>query len=402
MISEATKARILSVTPLLDESRKRLYLAAEAQSLGRGGILAVSDLTGTHRNTISKGIAELKEIKEGKADPPPPNRIRRTGGGRQLITDKYPDILSALEKLLDGNTFGDPDSPLKWTSKSTIKLAEELCREKFQVSHVTVQSLLKMLGYRLHVNKKMKQVGKESPDRDDQFNFINTNTKELINGDQPVISIDCKKKENIGNFKNNGAEYSQNPLEVLDHDFPLGENGKACPYGIYDIHHNEGFVNVGISSDTSMFAVNSIRSWWNEMGKERYPNASILYITCDGGGSNGSRNRLWKYELQKFSNEISIPITVSHFPPGTSKWNKIEHRMFSEISKNWRGRPLESLEVIVNCIANTTTHSNLTIKCAVDLNKYTTGIKVTDADFSRINLKQNEFRGDWNYTIFPD
>lgn len=402
-IDYLTKQRILTVFPYLNSTQKRIYLAAEAISLGHGSVSAISKLTGVHRNTIATGLNEISSNDESVKEILSQKRIRREGGGRKSAIENHPEILIILEKILNETTFGDPCSPLKWTSKSQNHIKEALAREGYIISQPTVSKLLVNLGYSLHINQKMKQVGKESEDRDEQFNYINKKAKEFIESNNPVISIDCKKKENIGNFKNNGHEYSpiNQPIEVLDHDFAIKENGKAAPYGIYDINRNEGYVNVGISSDTAMFAVNSIRNWWYEMGVQIYSDSELIYITADGGGSNGSRNRLWKTEIQKFVNETGIPVFISHFPPGTSKWNKIEHRMFSEISKNWRGRPLETLEIIVNCISSTTTKTGLKIKCAVDYNKYATGIKISDDEIDNIKIIRDEFRGDWNYTIFP-
>ena len=294
-------------------------------------------------------------------------------------------------------------SPLRYTTKSIRNLANELQVQGFQIKYNKVADLLRSLGYSLQQNQKMKQVGKESPDRDAQFKHINATAMQYLDAGEPVISVDCKKKENIGSFKNNGSEYAPKgtPVEVLDHDFPIPGKGKAAPYGVYDINNNEGYVNVGVSSDTAIFAVNSIRSWWYYMGLERFPNASKLYITADGGGSNGSRCRLWKIQLQALADELLMPIEVSHFPPGTSKWNKIEHRMFSQISKNWRAQPLESLEIIVNLSASTTTESGLHIECGLDFTEYKTGIKVVDEELSEINIVHNEFCGEWNYTIYP-
>ena len=330
-------------------------------------------------------------------------RIRAKGAGRKPIAETQPGIKEAIERLVDPETYGDPTNPLRWTTKSLRNLQKELQSEGFKIGYDKVGDLLKELGYSLQQNKKMKQVGVESPDRDAQFKHINGTAKQYITVGNPVISIDCKKKENIGNFKNTGSEYQpkNHPKMVLDHDFPLPELGKAAPYGIYDIAGNNGFVNVGISADTAQFAVNSIRMWWLQMGKEQYPDASALYITADGGGSNGSRCKLFKTELQKLANELNIPIEVSHFPPGTSKWNKIEHRLFSQISKNWRGRPLETLEIIVELISSTTTNNGLNVKCVIDRNIYPRGIKVSDEELKDVNIIRNNFCGNWNYTIFP-
>lgn len=389
--------------PYLDEHQKRVYLAAESESLGRGGITKISELTGVHRNTISAGIKELNNDVELKTKKDGNIRIRNDGGGRKSIVEKQPEIKEALKKLVENSCFGNPENPLLWTTKSLRKLAQELKEEGFKISHVTVGKILEQMGFSLQINQKMKQSGKESPDRDRQFEHINKTVMEYIENDNPVISIDCKKKENIGNFKNNGAEYApkKEPVKVLDHDFPLSENGKAIPYGVYDVIYNEGYVNVGISKDTAKFAVQSIRTWWNEMGKNRFPNADRIYITADGGGSNGSRCKLWKTELQMFADETGITVEVSHFPPGTSKWNKIEHRMFSQISKNWRGRPLETLSIIVNLIASTTTKTGLKIKCGVDNSRYETGIKVSDEEMENLNIIRNDFHGEWNYIIYP-
>ena len=397
-----TKKRIETLTPHLTENQKRMYLALEATSLGRGGIKEVSAISGVHRNTISAGIKELRGHSNGQGSDSEA-RIRSKGGGRKPITVTQPGIMEALDRLVDPESYGNPENPLRWTTKSLRNLEDELAAEGFAIKYRKIGYLLKELGFSLQQNQKMKQVGKQSPDRDKQFRHINETAKSYLSSGEPVISVDCKKKENIGNFKNNGSEYApkKSPVKVLDHDFPIPENGKAAPYGVYDIGNNEGYVNVGISSDTAMFAVNSIRNWWCHMGVQRFPNVSHLYITADGGGSNGSKCRLWKTELQKLADELLIPIEVSHFPPGTSKWNKIEHRMFSQISKNWRARPLESLEVIVNLIASTTTESGLQIKCGIDTNEYKTGIKVSDEELAGVNLVENELCGKWNYTIYP-
>lgn len=403
-MTTVTEKRIKTNINYLNESQLRRYLASEAISLGRGGIKEVSAISGVHRNTISAGIRELQEqLHPSHEEAADLSRIRIKGGGRKPITATQPGILEALDKLVDPESYGNPENPLRWTTKSTRHLADELQEMGYKIQRDKVGDLLKELGFSLQQNKKMKQAGKESPDRDGQFRHINRTSRDYLDAGEPVISIDCKKKENIGNFKNAGAEYapSGRPVEVLDHDFPLAEKGKASPYGVYDVLNNEGYVNVGISSDTAVFAVNSIRNWWYYMGAGRFPNASRLYITADGGGSNGSRCRLWKARVQDLADELLIPIEVSHFPPGTSKWNKIEHRMFSQISKNWRAKPLESLEVIVNLIAATTTNSGLHIECGIDFSTYKTGIKVSDEELANINIVQNEFCGTWNYTIYP-
>lgn len=402
-MDEKLAKKINSMLPFLNESLTRKYLASEAISLGRGGITEISAISGVHRNTISAGIKELQSPQENSSEGEKSTRIRAAGGGRKPITETQPGITEALERLVDPETYGNPENPLRWTTKSLRNLADELSAEGFSIKKDKVGDLLKMLGYSLLQNQKMKQVGKESPDRDAQFKHINSTAQSYMEASLPVISIDCKKKENIGNFKNNGAEYRPKgePEKVLDHDFPLPELGKAVPYGIYDIAQNEGYVNVGISSDTAVFAVNSIKSWWYSMGMLHYPDAKAIYITADGGGSNGSRCRLWKTSLQSLADELDMAIEVSHFPPGTSKWNKIEHRMFSQISKNWRGKPLETLEIIISLIASTTTVEGLHIKCGFDSHKYTTGIKVTDVELAGVNIVPNDFCGAWNYTIYP-
>lgn len=403
-MNTADAERIRTNIKYLNESQLRKYLASEAISLGRGGITEVSAISGMHRNTISIGIKELNDPNYVVPDHVNnTTRIRKPGGGRKSIVTIYPDIMDSLERLVDPETYGNPENPLRWTTKSLRRLAEELQKEGYQVKHDKVGDLLKQLGYSLQQNQKLKQVGKESPDRDSQFKHINSTAIQYMERNQPVISIDCKKKENIGDFKNNGAEYRPggSPEEVLDHDFPLPDKGKAAPYGVYDILNNEGFVNVGITHDTAAFAVNSIRNWWYCMGTERFPKADRLYITADGGGSNGSRCRLWKLQIQELADELSFPIEISHFPPGTSKWNKVEHRLFSQISKNWRGRPLDSLATIVNLISNTTTKTGLRIKCQVDCETYETGIKVMDEELSSLHITRNEFCGHWNYTVYP-
>ena len=398
-----TIRRINSVLPHLDERQKRIYLAAEAEALGRGGAKEISKIFGIHQNTLTSGKKDLQSGEVLKSTDGESYRTRRQGGGRKKIVEKTPEIIEDLEKLVDNNSFGNPENPLRWTTKSLRNLADELHKKGYTVGHVTVGKLLESMGYSLQINQKMNQVGNASPDRNAQFEHINSVVKNYIQENEPVISVDCKKKENIGNFCNNGAEYSpqKTPTKVLDHDFPLPENGKAVPYGVYDLINNEGYVHVGISKDTAQFAVQSIRTWWNQMGKERFPNAKKLYITADGGGSNGSRCRLWKYELQQLSNQIGLPIEVSHFPPGTSKWNKIEHRLFSQISKNWRGRPLESLAVIINLISSTTTKTGLVVNCGLDTSVYPSGIAIGEDEYNSIAITRNDFHGEWNYTISP-
>jgi len=399
MLDEKTAKRIQTIVPILDENQKRMYLAAEAESLGRGGISLISQALGVSRNTIAAGIREIS----GTVERAPSGRIRKEGGGRKSIEETQPGIMEALEGLVAESSYGDPQSPLRWTTKSLRNLSDALGGKGFAVSFSKVGQMLNDLGYSLQLNQKMLQVGEPHPDRDGQFRHISETAKAFMSEGLPVISIDCKKKELVGNFKNQGAEYAKSgqPVKVLDHDFPLPQLGKVAPYGVYDIAGNEGFINLGISSDTARFAVNSVRQWWYEMGMARYPAASKLYITADGGGSNGSRNRLWKTELQELANETGLQFHVSHFPPGTSKWNKIEHRLFSYISKNWRGRPLETLRVIVSLIESTTTEAGLKVKCELDGNVYETGIKVSEEELERVNITRHDFHGEWNYCISP-
>ena len=416
---DAYRTCIQATMPLLNERQRRLFLANQSQMLGRGGTTLLSNITGVDRNTISAGIKELNESKEN--DPASTNymkirnvsgttiegkqRIRDVGAGRKSIEEKQPGIVDVLLDIIRSqNNYGDPEGHvIEWISQSTRNLSDELAKKGFSASHTMVSTLLREQGYSLQENKKMKQVGNSHPDRDAQFRNIDATATAYISTDIPVISIDCKKKENIGEFKNDGKTYQEKgkPVLVLDHDFPLPEKGKAAPYGIYDIAKNQGFVNVGISADTAQFAVESIRRWWNEMGKASYPNASLLYITADGGGSNGSRCRLWKVELSKLSSEMGIPIEVSHFPPGTSKWNKIEHRMFSYITKNWRGQPLVTMAVIISLISATKTRTGLTIKCMPDGTHYDRGLKVSDEELQGLNIVHSDFHPEWNYTVFP-
>ena len=381
--------KINLLLPHLDERLKRIYLASEAEALGRGGAKEISGIFGIHQNTLTAGKKDLYSGEVLLSGDGESFGTRHKGAGRKTVVENNPTVKDALGKLVEGSSFGNPENPLMWTTKSLRKLSNELKFQGISVGHVTVGKLLEEMGFSLQVNQKMKQVGKESPDRDEQFKHINDTVRSYIDAGNPAISIDCKKKENIGNFKNNGAEYApkKHPVQVLDHDFPLPENGKAVPYGVYDICNNEGYVNVGVSNDTAEFAVQSIRNWWRSMGSERFPEATALCITADGGGSNGTRCRLWKAELQCLANEINIPIEVSHFPPGTSKWNKIEHRLFSQISKNWRGRPLETIAVVINLISSTTTDTGLKVKCSIDTKQYQTGIKINDDEFEGINLR---------------
>jgi transposase len=396
----ATRERINNMLPILDERQRRLYLANEAKAIGYGGITQVSKVSGVSRVTITQGMAEINS--EGY-QPMAQTRCRKEGGGRKQIEAKNPEILHELDELLEPYTKGDPMNTLKWTSKSTRALENALGQKGYTISDTTIAEILKTQGYSLQANRKELAITPSHADRNSQFEYINKTAIEHMGANQPVISIDAKKKENIGNFKNNGAEYSRKgeAVKVLDHDFPIKELGKATPYGVYDIMKNAGFVNVGISNDTAEFAVESIKKWWFEMGREAYPEADRIYITADSGGSNGFRVKLWKVKLQELANELGMTLKVSHFPAGTSKWNKIEHRLFSFISKNWRGKPLISLAVIVSLIGATTTETGLTVKCVVDQNEYKKGVEVSDEELAKVNLYKDDFHGEWNYSILP-
>lgn len=374
---EIIKARIEAVLPMLNERQARIYLSAEAQSIGWGGKSKIAQLSSVTRRTIAKGETESL-LKEDNA---PQTRIRKVGGGRKKVIEHHPEILQAIEDIVSPHTMGDPMNPLIWTSKSIRKITAELLVLGYKVSHEVVRQCLMELGYSLQANKKTKEGG-DSPDRDAQFEHINKIAKEFAESNDPVISVDCKKKELVGEYKNNGQEWTptKNPAEVNVYDFIDKTNGKASPYGVYDIQNNRGWVNVGTSSDTAAFAVSTIRDWWEQEGSILYPSSNRLYINADGGGSNGSRNHLWKAELQQFSNDSGLSIHVSHFPPGTSKWNKIEHRLFAYISKNWRAKPLTSLLVIISLIGATTTTTGLTVKAKLDEKIYLTGIKVTEQE----------------------
>ena len=392
------KKRIESVLPILNEKQTRIYLASESESLGRGGKSKISKLSGVSRSSISRGEKEIKksDIQAGKGN------IRKAGGGRKKEISKNLGLVDAIKQIVEPYTVGDPESLLIWTSKSVRKIKELLEQQGYKISHELIRQILQELGYSLQTNRKTKEGGTH-PDRDAQFEFINKQSKEFISDNQPVISVDCKKKELIGNYKNGGKEWRpvKNPVEVNVYDFVDKTNGKASPYGVYDIAENKGWISVGISSDTAAFATATIRSWWENEGKNTYQNADKLYITADGGGSNGSRNRLWKSELQQLANDTGLMIYVSHFPPGTSKWNKIEHRLFSYISMNWRGKPLTSLAVIIGLINSTRTNTGLTVKAVLDENIYKTGIKIDDESFEKINIQTNDFCAQWNYCIKP-
>jgi transposase len=383
-------------SPFLNERTKRLWSAVEATVLGHGGIQFLSNITGQSRTTITRGIKELKtgELLESQ------NRIRKEGGGRKAVLEKSPEIEEALLELIEPTVRGEPDSPLLWTTDSLRNLADALKKQNYSISHTLVGQILKDNDFSLQANRKTDE-GKSHPDRDAQFNYIHQNVLAFQKAGNPVISVDAKKKELIGNFKNSGVEWQEKkqPVQVKVYDFLSEAKGKVTPYGVYDIANNKGWVNVGIDKDTAEFAVQTIRNWWYQMGQELYPAAQKLLITADSGGSNGARVRLWKKELQALVNETHLEISVCHFPPGTSKWNKIEHRLFSYITKNWRARPLISYEVIVNLIAGTKTQKGLQIKCELDHKSYVVGRKVTDKELSAINLLRDDFHGDWNYSI---
>jgi transposase len=397
MDTHLIKERFEALAGFLDERLRRIVAAAEAKAIGYGGISIVSRETGVSRHAISLGCEELKHPEKvtGK-------RIRKEGGGRKRTIDKDPVLRQDLESLIEPVSRGDPESPLRWTCKSVRKLSDELNQKGHQISHKLVAELLHKMGYSLQANQKTLE-GASHPDRNAQFEYINHKVKEHQAIEQPVISVDTKKKELIGDFKNGGRELRPkgNPEKVRVHDFEIPELGKDSPYGVYDVTWNRGWVNVGIDHDTAAFAVESIRRWWQLMGEERYPEAKQLLITADSGGSNGYRTKLWKLELQKLANETGLSISVSHLPPGTSKWNKIEHRLFSFISQNWRGKPLVSHAVIVNLIAATTTTEGLRVQCQLDTKSYPTGIKVSDKEMASVNIQRDSFHGEWNYTISP-
>jgi transposase len=394
---EAIRHRFELLGPHLDERTRRLMAATEAQVIGFGGVSIVARSTGMSRPAISRGIEELKAPAETRHD-----GIRRPGGGRKKTVDVDLTLKEDLEKLINPTERGDPESPLRWTSKSVRHLAGELNQMGHQVSHRIVADLLHALGYSLQSNRKTLE-GASHPDRDAQFEHIHRQAQEYLATADPVISVDTKKKELVGEFKNGGREWRPKgqPERVKVHDFVEPELGRAIPYGVYDLATNSGWVSVGVDHDTSTFAVETIRRWWNSMGRERYSTAERLLITADGGGSNGSRVRLWKVELQNLADELGIPISVSHFPPGTSKWNKIEHRMFSFITQNWRGKPLVSHEVIVNLIAATTTAKGLRVQAELDRAEYPSGRAVSKKEVAEVNLRRDSFHGEWNYTIIP-
>jgi len=392
--------RFKILEPILNERIRRHFAAAEALAIGYGGITLVAKATGISRRAITAGCKEIKNInKEGLST----QNIRKKGAGRKRAIDSQPLLLPELEKLIEPYTRGDPESPLRWTCKSVRNLSDELKKRGFKASHNLVAELLKAAGYSLQANQKSLE-GSSHPDRNLQFEHINSKVIEFQNAGDPVISVDTKKKELVGQYKNNGEELrpKKTPEKVNVHDFMDKKLGKVAPYGIYDLSQNTGFVNLGTDADTSAFAVESIRRWWFSMGVFIYPNAKKLLITADSGGSNGYRRKLWKTELQKLSSEIGCSISVCHLPPGTSKWNKIEHRLFSYITQNWRGKPLVSHEVIVSLISSTTTQKGLVVQCELDKNKYPKGIKISDQDLSKVNIEVDDFHGEWNYSISPN
>ena len=391
------RQKFRSVWPLLDERTRRVMAASEAVSLGYGGVTLVRRACGLSRKAITKGI---REIQSGVV--PLPGRVRRPGAGRKSITTSDPQLLEALEEMIDGQTRGDPESPLRWICQSTRVIATQLGRQEHPVSHAKVAQILHDLHYSLQSNRKTEE-GADHQDRDAQFRHINASVKQCLVRGIPVIAVDTKKKELIGNYHNAGQRWlpAKQPIKVQGHDFPSPAIPRAYPYGIYDVGRNAGFVNVGTDHDTGAFAVASIRGWWRFEGRRLYPDASSVLITADGGGSNGWRLRLWKSELQKLADQTGLSLSVCHFPPGTSKWNKIEHRLFSFISSNWRGEPLRDYETIVNLIARTTTAKGLKVTCRLDRRKYPTGRKVSDEEMKRVNVEPNKFHGEWNYVIRP-
>lgn len=390
------KEKLSILLPSLNEKQKRWLVGAEAIALGYGGIKFLSDMTGMSTNTVTRGI---REIESGNKDV---SRIRSKGSGRKKLTIKYPEIKNCIEDLIEPETRGDPESPLRWTCKSVRNISDFLDKEGYSVSRQSVARILRKMEYSLQGNRTTKE-GKNHPDRDYQFRFISRSCKRFLSKGNPVISVDTKKKELVGEYKNEGREWhkKQGAIEVNGHDFPDPTVPKAIPYGLDDVGDDSGWVNVGITADTAEFAVSSIRYWWQYIGRRRYPNSTKLLICADAGGSNGYRLRLWKKELQRFADAREIEISVSHFPPGTSKWNKIEHRLFSFISINWRGKPLTNYQVIINFIASTTTKTGLIVKARLDKKNYKKGKKVSDVEMNEIRLVKNKFHGEWNYTIKP-
>ncbi len=397
-VVEWIRQKYLAVQSDLDERGRRRWAAAEARSLGWGGVAAVADATGLSDRTIRNGIQELDDPQAMMS-----TRQRRPGGGRRAIEVDNPDILRLLKSIVDSSTRGDPMSPLRWTCKSTRSIADELDRRGLTVSHTKVGELLRMSGFSLQANRKTIE-GRQHPDRNAQFEHINKRVRACLRTGQPAISVDTKKKEPLGNMKNPGKTYrlKKDPVRVTTHDFPDKELGKAIPYGVYDLANNEAGVSVGVGHDTAEFAVAAIRRWWMKLGRKRFPSANRLLITADSGGSNSPRTRLWRWELQKFANQTGLKLELSHFPPGTSKWNKIEHRLFCHITRNWQGVPLESLEIVVNLIGSTKTREGLEVHAWLDEREYQKSRKVSDEQLLDVNIQRNKFHGEWNYTILPD
>jgi Rhodopirellula transposase DDE domain len=400
--ASAIAVRWEAMRSTLDERGRRRWCAAEARSHGRGGIAVVARVTGVSRRTIDRGLVELDRERAGEQEPPGAGRVRRTGAGRRPLTETDPTVVEDLERLVDPATRGDPERLLRWTSKSAAKLAAGLRESGHELVDRSVLRLLHQAGYTMQQNVKTRE-GADHPDRDAQFGYINDTASAALAAGQPVISVDTKHRELVGEFKNGGQEWARRgqPVQVNTHDFPSHADGKAIPYGVYDLARNEGWVSVGISRDTATFAANSILSWWEQLGTAAYPHATTLTITADSGGSNSARGRLWKLELQKLADRTGLEIVVCHFPRGTSKWNKIEHRLFSFISHNWRGRPLIDYATIINLIAGTTTSTGLKVYARLDETEYPKGVAVSDKEIANINLHRHAFHGDWNYTIRP-
>ena len=397
-VVEWIRQKYVAVLGDLDERGRRRWAAAEARSLGWGGVSAVAQATGLSDRTVRKGICELDDLEVVSWD-----RQRKVGGGRRSLEVYQPHIVFALERIVDSSTRGDPMSPLRWICKSTRSIAEELNRQGFTVSHSKVAELLREKGYSLQANQKTIE-GKQHPDRNAQFEHISKRVAAYLHSGQPAISVDTKKKEALGNMKNPGKTYRRkgDPIKVKTHDFPDKELGKAVPYGVYDLANNEAGVTVGVSHDTAEFAVAAIHQWWTKLGSKRFPRAKRILITADSGGSNSPRTRLWRWELQRFANETGLKIELCHFPPGTSKWNKIEHRLFCHITRNWRGVPLESLEIVVNLIGSTRTKEGLEVHAWLDEREYQKSRKVSNEQLLNVRIQRNEFHGEWNYTILPD
>ena len=412
MITTETKdiLRIIlkEMEPCLNEKQTRLLYGSVAKAIGYGGVAVVNELTGSTRNRISAGVTEIKDITESADEEKKESqkRIRKPGGGRKSEAEKNPELYNRIEEIVtrSGGTYGTPEKPLRWTTWSLRKIASELLRYGIKVSQNIVSRVLDALGYSKQQNQKMYQIGEEHPDRNAQFQFINDTAEKFIRNGEPAISVDTKKKENIGNFKNNGSEYrpKNDARYVLDHDFPLPALGKVSPYGVYVMNDNTGFVNLGVSHDTPEFAGESVKQWWRCVGKHTFKGAKRLFITCDSGGSNGCRVWLWKHYIQELANETGLEVHVSHFPTGTSKWNKVEHRLFCYISKNWQGQPLIDIETVVNLIGSTTTEKGLTVKCRVDSNEYKTGEKITEDQKEKLNIEFVGPNEKWNYIIRPN